>query len=130
MLARPEVATPRGDAFFSRVYHSYLCGFAPECVVMCRAVIESELAAEISTDDCIQVLGARRQPNYDLCDRIAVARKQERLSFEGAKAANEVRELGNRVVHRDPGNVGLDDAKRAIYSSLQVICELDKTRRR
>ena len=117
-VERPSEASKKARSFFAHVGRSYLQGFFPECVVMCRSVLESEFTAEIATDDCIEVLGSRGSLPFDLADRIAVAARKGRLTGAGVDASNRVRKLGNEAIHRNPGKFGETDARDAILASM------------
>src|SRR5205823_6604127 len=122
---RPENASPRSQAFFKCVGRTFLHGFALECAVMCRSVLEAELVAEVSPDDCISVLGSRNI-QFELTDRIATAGRLGRLTSEGAEKAHRVRRLGNDAVHGNPSKIKRDDLLGLIADTLQVLCELDR----
>jgi len=119
----------RTGAFLRRVSNCYLYGLDAECMVMCRSVLDAELEAEISNDECIDVLGQRTPPYFGLADRIAVALKQERITYEGAQDARDVKDAGNMAVHGSPEVVvkGMT-ASHVIEKTIRVIEELNAGR--
>ena len=127
-VARPECCSPSSIKLFKRVARCYVSGFSAECIVMCRALVEAEINAEISYDDCIAKLGLRRpkQP-FDLADKIQVASLIGRLSYEGRRAADHVRAAGNQILHR-PHQVTPPDDREVISEAMQVLADLDRTR--
>lgn len=107
MTLKSTELSPFGAQFMRRVSRCYLYGFDPECIVMCRALLDAEFQAEISNDECASTLGPRRSsadgsPAYALVDRIAVARKANRIDEELSNKAHFVRKEANRVIHRKP----------------------------
>lgn len=95
--------TPKTEKFLERVSRCYLFGFDLECLIVCRSVLDSELEANISTDDCITHLGKRRgtaEQLFGFVDRIGVATKMGRLTYEQAQLAHLVRKNGNQAVHQ------------------------------
>jgi len=119
--------SPRGQAFLKRISLCYMFEFDAECIVMCRAVLDAEFQAHISTDDCIQELGLasnRRRnrngcPLYVLAEQIDVAEKTGRIDPATRKRAQNVVRHGNQVVHRDPST--LWDPFDIISDTLAVI---------
>jgi hypothetical protein len=117
----------RGRAFLRRVSLCYLFGFDAECIVMCRAVLDAEFQAQISTDDCVQELGwtsNRRtdrdgRPLYGLAERIDVAERTGRIDSATRRRAGSVASHGNRVIHRDASTP--PDALGVITDALAVI---------
>ncbi len=98
----------RARDFLHRVSRSYLFGFDPECIVMCRSALEAQFDAEISNDDCICVLkkplnaSDKGQPFFDLYDKIEVAGKLGRITPNIKSFAHKVRKAANVVVHQKP----------------------------
>lgn len=123
-LVRPINASKRSRRFLRRVSRCFMYDLQPECAVMCRSVLDAALESEISNDLCSRMLSntpTLRQ--FTLADRIEVARKTGRLSFEGAEAARRVQRAGNSVVHEDAAHV--DDAYPLIRDVLTLLAELD-----
>ena len=121
--------TGKTEKFLERVSRCFLFGFDLECLVMCRSVLESELEANISTDDCIAQLGlARRargeaEPLFDMGSRIIVARRLRRFSDEQADLAHDVRKKGNQAVHQMHWR-GKKEVLRTIANTIELIIAL------
>ena len=122
-VALQQRPSDKAAAFLKRVARCYLFGFDPECLIMCRSVIDAELLSEISGDECISVLGQRQF--FDLSDRIEVGRSLRRLSFELAQEAHSIRKLGNMAVHGDPDVVRGIDVLEIIRKTLEIIKALN-----
>jgi hypothetical protein len=93
--------SPHAAEFLGRVSRCYIFGFDAECAIMCRAVIESELHAEVSNDDCSSWIPPKERGGFTLNDRIYVAKKMGKLREEIAYSLEEVQRRGNSVVHRN-----------------------------
>lgn len=95
--------------FLSRVSRTYLLGFDPECIVMCRGALEAQFDAEISNDDCIcklkrTVNASHEKPTFDLRKKIEVALTLGKITPDIGNSAHKVRKAGNKVVHRSPAS--------------------------
>lgn len=115
-----------GQAFLKRISLCYMFGLDAECIVMCRAVLDAEFQANISLDDCIQVLGdddrkvsQNGQPLYTLRERISVAEKIGRIDCATREKAHKVVRCGNQIVHCTPDTQ--HDAYEIIVDTLAVI---------
>lgn len=131
LLAQPVSPSSPAASFLKRVSRCYIYGFDPECVVMCRGVLDAEFKAEISADLCIDVLGKRHRakmndhPMFTLNKRIIVAQKTNRISEETAEKAHEVRKAGGDVVHDWPEvPKAFGDSFKIVGTTLTVIREL------
>ena len=126
-----RTTSARSREFLKRVSLCYLFGFDTECIVMCRSVLDAAFEAEISTDDCIYVLGwtdkrstnQQGQPLYTLSERLRVAEKTERIDNTTQKLAKEIIKHGNRAVHRD--TTPIIDSLNIIADALKVIDTLN-----
>jgi hypothetical protein len=121
-----RTATTRSREFLKRVSLCYLFGFDTECIVMCRGVLDAAFEAEISTDDCICVLGKRStnqqgQPLFTLSERVKVAEETGRIDKNAQNLAKEIIKHGNRTVHRDPTPVPVIDSLSIIADTLKVV---------
>ncbi len=95
---------------------------------MCRSVLQAAFDAEISDEQCRQVLGraegAKRTSSspFDLADRIAVAKRSGRISGSAAAKAAAIRAAGNVVIHEHPRPS--EDTFFIISDMMDVISEL------
>jgi hypothetical protein len=97
VVAKPNESVMR---FLRRLSRCYVAGFLPECVVLCRAVVENALIERL--DRRGDSLPYNAQGPSTLAARIDEARMRQFLSEETAKAAHAVRRRGNTAVHKDP----------------------------
>lgn len=88
--------------FMERLSNCYIWGFDPECVMLCRSVIDTAFRERISVEGCEEILGKRRDSNYTLDDRICVAAKKGIIDESTKAIATEVRLRGNKAVHDQP----------------------------
>jgi hypothetical protein len=89
-----EPLSPHTLKFVQRVTRSYIAGFFPECVILCRAVLEQALRS--------RYLDAGEQLPAQQRDRIDGAHRRRWLSDKGKRAAHTVWTRGNKAVHEDP----------------------------
>ena len=87
--------------FLGRLSRCYVWGFDPECIILCRAVIDTAFQKSVDYDICKRHFGKRR--NYDLSDRIQAALNEKMIDEDIAKKARTVKERGNKAVHVQPG---------------------------
>jgi hypothetical protein len=80
--------------FLRRLARCYVAGFLPECVILCRAVLETSL------NDTFDRFGEKRP--YNLKQKIETAGELGWISEETERKAHAVRERGNTAVHKDP----------------------------
>ena len=130
LLTQQFQPSKRAAAFLRRVSRCYVYGFDPECAVMCRSVLQAAFDAEISDEDCQQVLGRAKgikrtnSSPFDLADRVAVARKKGRISDSSTTKAAAIRAAGNVVIHEHPR--ACDDPFALIADTMDVIAELTR----
>jgi hypothetical protein len=86
--------------FLGRLSRCFIWGFDPECVILCRAVVDRAFKDAITDKICENHLGERER--YDLSDRIEAARKEGLIDDEIKNKAYTVRIRGNKAVHEQP----------------------------
>jgi len=119
MLAIEAVPAEPTLDFLRRVSRCYVSGFEPECVILCRSVLDSAFREVFDDDFCRSVLDARGEDEYSLCSRIRAAHKSMRISDAVQDAAFRVKYKGNEAVHHNPdANV---DVESTIADTLQVL---------
>ena len=91
-----------GD-FLRLVMRSYIWGFDTECIILCRSALEQALQKQVTYDMCVSRLGPRgvREHCYNFLDHLQVARKEGLLNDRLVKVADEIRERGDAVLHKD-----------------------------
>jgi hypothetical protein len=98
--------TQRGRDFLAHVATCYMFGFDAECIIMCRAVLDVEFAANVPNDLCMSLRppcrpGVRPSPIY-LKERITTAHLRGLIDEETRDQAADVAREGNKVVHETP----------------------------
>lgn len=90
--------------FLTRLSRCYVWGFDPECIIMCRSVLDTAFREKVPDEMCGKALGTRinHQESFALSDRITVACKYTYISEEAKKLATQVRVRGNKAVHYQP----------------------------
>ncbi len=109
-LIAARAVTPRAASFLDRATRLYLWGFDPECVILCRSVLESALTSRVS--DEIELDG---EPTLDNLLRIAgeleildgLERTSSRRGWRAKKGtplwrAERLKWAGNHVLHDQP----------------------------
>lgn len=88
--------------FLGRLSRCYIWGFDPECIILCRAVIDTAFKACVTYEICKDHCGKRDRGSFSLKERIDAALKEGIIDEDIAKKAGTVRERGNQAVHRQP----------------------------
>jgi hypothetical protein len=109
--------------FLALVGRCYVYDLVPECVVMCRSAMEAAFRDLMRDPVCWNVLKRKPDTSLTLADRIAAAFSTRESPLFGMpelhKAAQEVQNRGNKVVHYDPH--ATRDAIGTIRSAARVI---------
>lgn len=90
------------QAFLSRVARCYISGFDPECVILCRAVLDTAFRDAVPTEACER--HCRQDPSHDftLSNRIHAAVREGYIDSNTKYLAKEVKERGDKAVHYQP----------------------------
>jgi hypothetical protein len=103
LLARAE---PSAEAlqFLARVSRCFIWGFDIECVILCRAVIDSAFQSRVGQDMCARYCSPRPgyAGNYTLAQRIEAARREKIITQLVTDAARRVVGEGNNLLHVRP----------------------------
>jgi hypothetical protein len=99
-------------AFLRRLTRCYIAGFFPECIILCRGVLENAMRETV-------------QSPKGMKSKINQAKEEGRLSKDGASAAFLVWDRGNAAVHNDPETT--EDALGTIRLTMTVLGELYST---
>jgi hypothetical protein len=78
--------------FLRRLTRCYVAGFFPECVMLCRSVVEAAIDERLGDGD---------RPSR-LREKLDLAVQRGLLSDGGRQTASTVRQRGNTAVHHDP----------------------------
>lgn len=100
--------------FLARVSRCYIVGFDSECVVMCRAVLDTALV-EVFDREQIQLPGRMRE-------RLDAAKSMRWLTAAGVENAWAVWHRGNKAIHQDPDAV--QDVLGTVQATMVVLSEL------
>lgn len=96
----PSKATQQ---FLGRLSRCYIWGFDPECVILCRAVIDTAFRDVITDEICEKHFGKlRHKYDFSLSDRIQAALNEKIIDEDTAKKGRTVKELGTKAVHYQP----------------------------
>ena len=86
--------------FLGRLSRCFIWGFDPECVILCRAVIDTAFNNNKIDRICEKHFGKRER--YNLSDRIEASWKEGLIDKDIAKKAGNIRWRGNKAVHNQP----------------------------
>lgn len=89
--------------FLARLSRCFIWGFDPECVMLCRAVIDTAFHENVTPDMCIKHPIEPNRPRFNLANRIYAARKEGLIDDDIEGKADKVRLRGNHAVHEQPG---------------------------
>src|SRR4030042_24154 len=104
-LVLRSIPSPSTQQFLGRLSRCYIWGFDPECVILCRCVIDTAFKDRVTYEICEKHFEKRRKRKYDfsLSDRIRAAQKEKIIDKEIAKKARRVKTRGDKAVHNQPG---------------------------
>jgi hypothetical protein len=97
IMARPNEAVQR---FLRRLARCYIVGLMPECVMLCRAVLENAIKEKFDRKGI--PLPATLAGKSEVRTRIEWARKTKWLSDSASEQAWVVWKRGSKAVHDDP----------------------------
>jgi len=126
-LVKDRTPGERAKEFLARVARCYLFGFDCECVIMCRATIDSEFEAEVSGDEVLSwwettPKGKKGKPApINLYGRIEASAFAGKMGDAALRASHDIREAGNKAVHKRPLHV---DAIEYIRKTVFVLDEI------
>jgi len=111
-------AKPTAD-FLRRVSRCYLWGFDPECIILCRSVLDTAFREAVSDERCESALGLPKGCEFSLSNRIEVAYKKGLISRRARQAAHRVKHRGNKAVHDNPR--ATQDVHGTVVDTLTVL---------
>lgn len=88
--------------FLARLSRCFIWGFEPECVILCRAVIDTAFKDNVTQEICEKHFGKRKKGYFELIDRIVAAHKEGIIDDPIKDKAETVRVRGNIAAHRQP----------------------------
>jgi hypothetical protein len=94
--------------YLLRLSRCYIWGFDPECVILCRSIMDTAFR-KIMSDK----LGEENQFDYDLKNRIDVAVEKGFIDGKTGRLAHSVRIRGNKAIHYQP------DATKDVWNTIR-----------
>jgi len=88
------------ERYLKRLSRCYIAGFIPECIIICRAILENAVKDAFERKSI--PLPATDEGASSMKTRLDAARLLGLLSVEGHQAAVTVWVRGNKAVHHDP----------------------------
>ena len=122
-LASLLISTPQSESvvrYLRRLSRCYIAGFRPECVILCRAVLENAVGDTFRRKHV--PLPATEEGRSSMRQHLDAAQTLGWLSFDGRHAAWVVWQRGNRAAHNDPWVTG--QVLDTIRMTLDVVQEL------
>jgi len=116
LSSTPSDATQK---FLGRLSRCYIWGYDPECVMLCRSVIDTAFNKKVTYKMCKKYPVERNKSPFSLENRIEVALKEELIDKDIAKKAHSVRLRGNTAVHKQPD--GIKDVWGTICDTIAVL---------
>lgn len=115
-LVLTDPPSSRVIGYLNRLARCYISGFFPECVILCRSVLDSALSEMFREKHSI--------PPQNLMGKIEFAKTSGWLSQEHYTNANTIRLRGNKAVHEDPYMV--KQVLETIRLVMEVLSSLEK----
>lgn len=111
--------------FLQRVGRCFIWGFDPECIILCRGVLDAAFRDAVSDDVCIATYPNRRQEDRDfgLSSRIVAAYKNKLIDKLTKRMAFAIKTRGDKAVHYDPH--ATKDVAGTIRDTLIVLRRLE-----
>jgi hypothetical protein len=94
--------------YLSRLSRCYIWGFDPECVILCRSILDSAFRKKILDNICED-----NQFDYDLKMGIDTAIEKGLINDKTGKLAHSVRIRGNKAIHNQP------DATKDVWGTIR-----------
>jgi len=99
LYSNPSKST---QEFLGRLSRCYIWGFDPECIILCRAVIDTVFQDRVAYEICKKHCREPLRGGFSLNDRIYAALKEGIIDEDIEKKARTVKKRGNQAVHRQP----------------------------
>lgn len=96
---RPSQAVQQ---FLARLGRCYIWGFEPECVMLCRSVIDNAFIEAVDDAMCERHPRKNGRAGFTLADRIRVAFEETIIDSRTRDIADQIRLRGNHAVHNQP----------------------------
>ncbi|MBW8001019.1 MAG: DUF4145 domain-containing protein [Planctomycetes bacterium] len=113
--------------FLARLSRCYIWGFEPECVMLCRSVLDTAFRENILDDICERHC-REKHVDFTLSNRIYAAFKEGLIDRNTRTLAQRIKRDGDNAVHYQPDIT--KDVFGTICDTLTVIEQLQKKRRK
>ncbi|HUT45104.1 MAG TPA: hypothetical protein VMX36_02415 [Sedimentisphaerales bacterium] len=112
-------------SFLQRVGRCFIWGFDPECIILCRGVLDAAFRDAVSDDVCMTIYPNRKPEDRDfgLANRIVAAYKSNLIDKPTKIMAFAIKTRGDKAVHYDP--LATKDVAATIRDTLIVLRRLD-----
>lgn len=112
-------------SFLQRVGRCFIWGFDPECIILCRGVLDTAFRDSVSDDVCMATYPNRKQEDreFGLANRIVAAYKSNLIDKPTKALAFAVKDFGDKAVHNDPH--ATKDVAGTIRDTLIVLRRLE-----
>ena len=87
--------------FLSRLSRCFVWGFDPECIILCRAVIDTAFRDTVSDEVCEKHFGKNRY-EFTLSNKIQAAHKERIINDQIKNKAFRIKNRGDKAVHYQP----------------------------
>jgi len=88
--------------FLSRLTRCYVWEFDPECIILCRAVVDTAFRDRVTDTICEKHFGKNNRYEFTLSNRIQAAYKEGIIDKEIRRKAFIVKTRGDKAVHYQP----------------------------
>ena len=106
-LVLRSIPSPSTQQFLGRLSRCYIWGFDPECVILCRAVIDRGFYDFVPDDICEKHrkfhIDKKGVHYYTLAHRINASFQEGIIDKEIKQKAFTIKDRGDKAVHRQPG---------------------------
>jgi hypothetical protein len=110
--------------FLARISRCYIWGFEPECVILCRAVLDTAFKDAVTFEVYDNYVKKNNKNSGALENRINAAYETGIINREISDKAHTVRIRGNKAVHEQPD--ATKDAWGTVRNTLAVLEALHK----
>jgi len=105
--------------YLLRLSRCYIWGFDPECVILCRSILDAAFQKKISYDICEKYFGQKEKNYFTLDNRIEAAFEEGFIDYSIKKLAIEIKTQGNNAVHKQPDS--RNDAWKIMRDTINVL---------
>jgi hypothetical protein len=118
-LVLDSVPSEATQKFLSRLTRCYVWGFDPECLIICRAVLDTAFRDRVTDTICEKHINRNNRYEFTISNRIEAAYKAEIIDKETKKKAFNVKTRGDKAVHYQPDIA--EDAWETVCQTLDVL---------